>query len=68
MSLITFFRVNRTSDDNRILVFSEDETYDWDDLPKALIELVKDGIIESFAEGRDAYRICVLTKSIENIW
>lgn len=68
MSLITFFRVNRTSDDNRILVFSEDETYDWNDLPKALIELVKAGIIESFAEERDAYRICVLTKSIENIW
>jgi hypothetical protein len=68
MSLTTYFRINRTSDDNRNLVFSEDESYDWDDLPKALIKLVKAGIIESFSEERDAYRICILTKSIEDIW
>lgn len=68
MSLTTYFRINRTADDNRNLVFSEDESYDWDDLPKALIQLVKSGVIESFAEERDAYRICILTKSIEDIW
>ena len=68
MSLTTYFRINRTSDDNRILVFSEDKSYDWDDLPKTLIKLVQAGVIESFSEERDAYRICVLTKSIEDIW
>ena len=68
MSLTTYFRINRTSDDSRILVFSEDETYDWNDLPKVLIKLVKSRVIESFAGERDAYRICVLTKSIEDIW
>lgn len=68
MSLTTFFRINRTSDDSRNLVFSENESYDWDDLPKALIKLVHAGVIESFSEERDAYRICILTKSIEDIW
>mgnify|MGYP006969179756 CR=1 FL=1 len=68
MPLTTYFRIDRTSDDSRNLVFSENESYDWDDLPKALIKLVQARVIESFSEERDAYRICILTKSIEDIW
>lgn len=68
MKLLTFFRINRTSDDGRNLIFNDEVSHNWDALPAALIKMVKDGVIESFAEEKDAYRISVLTKSIEDIW
>jgi DNA-binding transcriptional regulator PaaX len=68
MKLLTFFRIKRTSDDGRNLIFNEDVSHNWGVLPAALIKMVKDGVIESFAEEKDAYRISILTKSIEDIW
>jgi hypothetical protein len=68
MKLLTFFRIKRTSDDGRNLIFNEDVSHNWGVLPAALIKMVKDGVIESFTEEKDAYRISILTKSIEDIW